>query len=128
MDYGTDLYCVDDMDDMDREVEGVLVVIQDILHSLSNARGRFITDETIGTDSEAYLSLGMTQMEMTAMASRMRAEVEDHEAVRSATVQITMTGEEIDVRIQGELVNGEPLDFVVSDWLGVRRVVLAAAA
>ena len=128
MDFGTDLFCLDDMDDMDREISGPDVGIQDILHVLTNARGRFITDETIGTDSEAYLSRGMTQTEMTAMASRMRAEVEAHEAVRSATVQITMTGETMDVRIQGEWVDGEPFAFVVYDWLGVRRVVLASAA
>jgi hypothetical protein len=119
--------CVDDMDDFDREVSGMAVFAQDIVHALKNARGRFIDAPDAGTDTEGFLSQGMTPREIEAAAARMRAEVEDDERCGTATVAIDVVGETFTVRIGGTLVDGEPFGFVVEDFAGVALLLLGGA-
>jgi hypothetical protein len=110
-DFGRDLSCVEDLDLMMTEVEGSIVLGQDLARRLSTPRGALLEDPNYGRDLRQYLSRGMTPEELAALPDEIRGEVQKDERVEEAEVEIARSNANaFEVRVRGTASEG-PFSF-----------------
>lgn len=71
VDYGSDLLCFDDLDELGREVSGVDVVAQDAYHELISPRGSVIGDPDGGADVPSLLQSKVSPGFLAAIPGRL---------------------------------------------------------
>ncbi len=115
-DYGSDLYGIDDLDELARVVTGVEVLRQALARRLMTPRGWLIDDPNYGLDVRRYLSDSIDAAKLMQIQGAVRSEVLKDPRVLTCSVVATMSGSfsarAVTLRIDGESRQG-PYDLVV---------------
>jgi phage baseplate assembly protein W len=90
VDYGWDISCLDDLDDVGRLVTGAELIRQAIYRRLTTPRGGVIDAPDYGYDLSALLSRGMTSADIAAVPGKVRGEILKDERVEAVDVVATM--------------------------------------
>lgn len=113
-DYGTDIWCIDDIDEGFTEISGRKVLIQNLIRRLRTPRGGIIDAPDYGLDLAELLSRGMTPAEVGAIPGAVRSELLKDERVAAVAVTSRQTGAEVlELTIKITPVEGEPFQFTV---------------
>lgn len=91
MNYGYDLYCLDDLTQNMKEIDGnnnIQIVIQSIFRRLNTPRGGLIYDPDYGLDVKGFLHKGMKATDILSIPGQIQAEILKDDRVETATVKI----------------------------------------
>lgn len=115
-DYGTDLFGVDDLDELGRDVTGIDVLRQAIARRLMTPRGWLLDDPNYGLDLRQYLSDSIDAAKLMQLQSAVRAELLKDQRILTCNVVATMSGgpsaRAVRLVVDGESRQG-PYDAVV---------------
>ncbi len=115
-DYGTDMFGVDDLDELGRDVTGVTVLRQALARRLITPRGWLLDDPNYGLDVRTYLSDSVDAAKLMQIQQSVRAELLKDQRVLTCTVVATMSGSpsarSVRLVVDGEGRQG-PYDLVV---------------
>ena len=113
-DYGSDMSCVDDLDammtDLDGVADGPTVVAQAIYRRITTPRGMVIDAPDYGIDVAALLHKGMTRAELLGVAGVVRKEIMKDDRVASVDVVATHRTADpaaVDLVVRGTTLDGE---------------------
>lgn len=114
--YGTDWLCGAELDPTGREIEGVDVVAQPLLHRLETRQGTLVDDDPdYGDDLTELVSEGLDAADLLQIGRRVESQFERDERVSTARAQVTARntpdGYALEVDAQVELVSGGTLSF-----------------
>lgn len=88
-DYGTDVYCIEDLDPAFSLVRGKRVVSQACLRRLGTPRGGLFYDPEYGFDLRQFANSSFGEAESFQVSSGIQSELVKDERVRSCTAQAT---------------------------------------
>lgn len=90
VDFGSDLSCTDDLDDVAREISGQDVLAQAIYRRLTTPRGQLLDDPDYGIDVRSFLSRGIDAGKLREIEGTIRQEVLKDERVANVTAQASI--------------------------------------
>lgn len=110
-DLGSDLSCVDDVDELMTELseDDPLLVAQALARSITTQRGSLLDDLNYGIDIAESLSVASTAQDRAAIAGRIRGEAAKDDRILDITVTLDDTTDEnrtIAVEISGTTETG----------------------
>lgn len=91
-DFGTDISCLDDMNETGRLVSGPRMLLEAVYRRLTTPRGSLSGAPNYGYDLRSLLSLEMTAVQRASIPGRIAQEVEKDERIQSCTVRIEAFG------------------------------------
>lgn len=106
-DYGTDVYCVQDLDPYFSLVSGAEGVAQALARRLQTPQGGLLTDPSYGYDLRALVNASLTAADLLAAQSAIEYQCLLDQRVDSVEVQITVVAEVAIVTVDPILVDGE---------------------
>lgn len=115
VDFGRDLWCLDDLDP-GRTVTGALLVAQAAYRRITTPRGAVIDAPNYGFDVRALLGKGLTPAQLAAIPGQVRGEILKDERVDSCSITATYTGGPngtLTLSIDGETAAG-PFNLVLA--------------
>lgn len=114
-DFGTDLYCVDDIRPTFDLVSGRTGLAQALARRLSTPRGGLFYDTTYGLDLRAYLNADLDQGDAFRLEAAAASECERDERVARATAEVTFdqVAETLTIRIDIVPADGEAFRLVL---------------
>ncbi len=122
--FGTDLWCVEDLDEMGAEVAGTKVLQQALARRLMTPRGRLIDDESYGIDIREYLSDHLDATTLVRVQAAVRAECLKDPRVLTANIKATVTGA-LSAQTMELIVDGESVEGPYALVLAVTSVTVA---
>lgn len=106
-DYGTDVYCVQDLDPYFSLVSGAEGVAQALARRLQTPQGGLLTDPSYGYDLRALVNASLAAADLLAAQSAIEYQCLLDQRVDSVEVQITVVAEVAIVTVDPILVDGE---------------------
>jgi hypothetical protein len=114
-DLGTDLYCVDDWDEMFPLVSERTCLIQAIARRFITTRGSLVEDLDYGFDLRSWLGESVGNLEFFQLQSGVEAECYKDERIESASAKLTFTPSANRIVIELRLTDGDgPFTLVVA--------------
>ena len=87
VDYGSDLACLDDLDENMSEISGLTCLTQALYRRITTSRTGLIDDPDYGFDVTSLVDCAMTRRQMAIIASQIDGEfMKDERVLRSSTI------------------------------------------
>jgi hypothetical protein len=126
VDYGTDVFCVTDLDPSFRLVSGQQTTGQAVARRLITERGTLLDDPNYGTDLRKYLGEPKSASVLARCSSDAEREALQDERVESAAAESTYVGD--DLKVSVELTTAEGAFELVLGINAVSATLLTVGA